>query len=81
MAKANELITAIQTSYTDENHLQMMSEMVMIGLPLPTVKALSDAAAVRNLTLAQILSEAINDYLRKTESRIPSAGPKLLTEG
>lgn len=80
MGKARELIDAVEVKFTENQQIQAMGEMVMIALPMQTVRALSDAAAVRNLTFAQVLSHAINEYLKKTESR-QHQGPRLLTEG
>ena len=37
-----------------------------IMVPGPTYKAISDAAAKRNLTLAQLVSNAFTEYLKKT---------------
>lgn len=42
-----------------------MQEVVMIGIPMPLYKALSDAAAVRNLSFAQILARAFDSVLEK----------------
>jgi hypothetical protein len=38
-----------------------------IVVPGPTYKELSDAAAKRNMTLAQLVSNAFSEYLKKTE--------------
>lgn len=81
MAQAKSIITAMKTGLSEQDQLEMMGEMVMIGLPLPTVRALSDAAKARNMTLAQVLAQAISEYLKKTESRIPDSARRLLTEG
>jgi hypothetical protein len=35
-------------------------------VPGPTYKAISDAAAKRNMTLAQLVSNALTEYLKKT---------------
>ena len=37
-----------------------------IMVPGPTYKAISDAAAKRDLTLAQLVSRALTEYLSKT---------------
>ena len=37
-----------------------------IMLPGSTYKAISDAAAKRNMTLAQLVSNAFTEYLKKT---------------
>lgn len=38
-----------------------------IGIPGPAYKAISDAAAKRNMTIAQLVSNALSEYLKKTE--------------
>ena len=38
-----------------------------LAVPELAYKALSDAAAKRNLSIAQMLSAAITDFLKKTE--------------
>lgn len=38
-----------------------------LAVPEVSYKALSDAAASRNLSIAQLLSAAVSDYLKKSE--------------
>lgn len=66
---------------TEADHLRTMDEMMFVALPMPTVKALSDAASARNMTFAQVLAAAIDEFLKKTESRGVPSGPRMLTEG
>lgn len=40
-----------------------------LAVPEQAYKALSDAAAKKNLTLAQLLSEAVSAYLKNDEGR------------
>jgi hypothetical protein len=51
-------------------------EMYFFAVPLATWRAISDAAMKRNMTSAQALSKAINDFLK--DSQVPQ--PKLLVE-
>lgn len=44
-----------------------MSDMTFLALPMPLFIQLSDAAAKRQITLAQLLSTAVSDYLKDTE--------------
>ena len=44
-----------------------MSDMTFLALPMPLFTQLSDAAAKRQITLAQLLSTAVSDYLKNTE--------------
>lgn len=39
------------------------TDIVMLGIPMPTYKALSDAAARRNMTVAELMSLAFNTVL------------------
>jgi len=50
--------------------------LYFIALPEETYRALSDEAARLDLTLAQLLSRALNDYLSKEPRE-----PRLLLEG
>lgn len=43
------------------------TDLYFLAVPGVTYKQLSDAAAVRNLTLAQLVSAAFSEYLKKTE--------------
>lgn len=54
-------------------------DMYFLAMPVSTYKALSDTAAQRGLTVAQVLRDAVRDYLEKTES-VADKGPKLLLE-
>lgn len=42
-----------------------MEEVVMIGIPMPLYKALSDVGAQRNLTFAQMLARAFDSVLKE----------------
>jgi hypothetical protein len=59
---------------TQTQAISGLGELVFLAVPTPLFKELSDEAANRNLTLAQLLSAAVSEYLKK-----PLA-PQLLTE-
>lgn len=42
-----------------------MTDIYMVGVPMPMYKALSDAAAKRNMTFAQLLSHALTSALEE----------------
>jgi len=42
-----------------------MTDIYMIGVPMPIYKALSDHAAGRNMTFAQLLSHAFDTVLKE----------------
>ena len=44
-----------------------LNDMVLLTLPTLLFKQLSDAALKRNMTLPQLLSTAVTDYLKRTE--------------
>ena len=44
-----------------------LNDLVLLALPTSLFKQLSDAAMKRNMTLPQLLSNAVTDYLKKTE--------------
>jgi hypothetical protein len=46
----------------------LLNDLVMLALPMSLFKDLSDAALKRNMTLPQLLSAAVVDYLKKTET-------------
>jgi hypothetical protein len=45
-----------------------INDLVLLALPTLLFKQLSDAARDRNMTLPQLLSTAVLDYLKKTET-------------
>jgi hypothetical protein len=83
VAKAGNVVDAINSNPNDEDYLKFMGEIMMIGLPMPLVEQLSNAAKERNLTLAQLLSHALDDYVKKTKPKMEesTSGRRLLTEG
>jgi hypothetical protein len=46
-----------------------MSDIFMLGIPMPTYKALSDEAAKRNMTFAQLLGRAFTLVLSEEVDR------------
>jgi len=46
---------------------EQAAPVYFLAVPELSYKALSDAAAKRNLSIAQLLSLAISDFLKKTE--------------
>ena len=82
MAKAHDLLDAIERiKLSDEDAATVMDELMMVALPMPLVKVLSDEAAKRNLTFGQLLANAISDYVQKTEPADPKNDPRLPMEG
>lgn len=49
-------------------------EISLLFVPTVTFKALSDAAARRNMTVAQLFQKALDEYLNKPENRSSSNG-------
>lgn len=52
---------------TEADGRHAFEQMVFCALPAPLFKQLSEAASERRITLAQLLSTAVADYLKKTE--------------
>jgi len=52
---------------TERSARNLLSDLVLLALPAALFKQLSDAAMARNMTLPQLLSTAVVDYLKKTE--------------
>ena len=46
-----------------QNEPEPFVDVVMVGIPLPTYRALSDEAAKRNTTIAKLLTRAFNAVL------------------
>jgi len=66
MAKpVQALISAIEEFEAEEEAASPMSDVVLLGIPMQTYKAMSDAAAARNLTIPQLLSKAFDAALRE----------------
>lgn len=40
-------------------------DMVIVPLPIPVYKAISDAAAKKNMTVVQVLAQAIADIIKE----------------
>ena len=66
MARAIPDIEIDTRRYKDQ--LKAMDELMMIALPMVTVRKLSDIAARHNKTLAQVFDESITSYLSRLES-------------
>lgn len=62
----------------DESGEGMIGDLYFFAVPASTYKALSDEAAKRGMSLAQLVQNAFNNYLTKTES--DSGSPRLLVE-
>ncbi len=43
------------------------SQVVLIAVPMPVFRALSDAAALRNMTPGDLLNKAVEKYLQDTD--------------
>ncbi len=52
---------------TEREVQQHLNDIVLLAVPTVLFKQLSDEAIKRNMTLPQLLSTAIQDYLKKTE--------------
>jgi predicted DNA-binding ribbon-helix-helix protein len=52
---------------TEEQARAALGQMTFFALPMALFRELSDAAAKRQMTLPQLLSTAVSDYLKKTE--------------
>jgi len=51
-----------------------IGDMVLLFVPGETYRALSDAAKARNMTVAQLMANALDEYIKSTSDK------KLLTE-
>lgn len=79
-AKASAVAFKAEESLpTEADARSVLEQMVFCTLPAPLFKLLSDAAAERQMTLAQLLSTAVSEYLKKTEPN--TAGDTHSTEG
>lgn len=59
------------TALIDEiNSSENAEEMVLIGIPLPTYKAISDRAALMNLTVGQLIARVLDSAVRTNDSRV-----------
>lgn len=67
MTKATSLHQAIEASIRDPQ-ASASGEILLIAIPVPTYKAISDLAAKRGMTFGQFLAKAIDDYATKGES-------------
>lgn len=74
MAIKGSAVESAPIPATEKQALAVLGEMVFLAVPMPLFNQLSDEAAKRNQTLAQLLSAALSEYLKK------SIGPQLLTE-
>jgi hypothetical protein len=54
-------------------------DIYLIAMPMTTYQQLSDLAAQRNLSFAQALGKAIEEFLGKPTEQAP-VGPRLLVE-
>lgn len=54
-------------------------DIYLVAMPLQTYQTISDVAAKRNMSFAQALGRAIEDFIGKTTEEAP-AGPRLLVE-
>ena len=62
----------------DESGEGAVGDLYFFAVPASTYRVLSDEAAKRGMTLAQLVQNAFNTYLTKTES--DSGSPRLLVE-
>jgi hypothetical protein len=69
MAKAvTALIPAIEEAEREAAALPSpMEDVFLLGIPMPTYKAMSDAATKRNMTFAQLLSRGLHLALTESE--------------
>lgn len=56
-------LSPIETRPTPETANQALNDLVFFALPAPLFRNLSSEAAKRQLTLAQLLSNAVEEYL------------------
>lgn len=50
-----------------EEQPEAFGDVIPLMIPMPTYRALSDAAAAQNMTVAQLITEAFNHVLGKEE--------------
>jgi hypothetical protein len=50
------------------------SDIFLIAMPLATYRALSDTAAIRNMTFAQAMQQALNQWIEAVPT-LPSSVP------
>jgi len=64
-APIKAVIADIDAQERDSRDLHPMQDIYMLPVPMATYKALSDAAARKNLTFAQLLSRAFAKALEE----------------
>ena len=69
-------------SSPSQEDLAKIGELVMIGIPEPMYRMISDIAAKQNMTMGKFLARALEEAIQKNESTsLPVSRPRLLTEG
>lgn len=57
-----------------------LGELCLVALPIETFRALSNEAAARGITFAQLMQQAVGGALEKPQESTGLRGPSLLTE-
>ena len=60
-------VTVQEPEPTQTDARSAMNDLVLLALPTKLFKQLSDEAMKRNMTLPQLMSAAVVDYIKKTE--------------
>lgn len=67
MAKTQALALPVQLD--DDERAKPTEDVYFLALPVPTLRAMSDAAAARGMTLAQAVSTAWADFIAATPKK------------
>jgi hypothetical protein len=71
-AKGHAVVFPTLTEAPEVPAQAILNDIVFFALPAPLFKQLSEAAARRQMVLAELLATAVSEYLKKTE---PSEAP------
>jgi hypothetical protein len=67
-------LSPLEPGPTPESANQALNDLVFFALPAPLFRELSSQAAKRQMTLAQLLSTAVEEYLLKTDPNSRKVG-------
>lgn len=65
MAAKGRAVTGFETELSPSEATSVLNDVVFLTIPTPVFRALSDAAAQRQQTLAQFLADAVSAALEK----------------
>jgi hypothetical protein len=65
---------------TQTTSSEFPQDMYFLTVPAETYRAISDAAAKKGMTVAQVMQAAFRSFLSETQPTSQTTGPQLLTE-